>query len=88
MAADGQQPTDELMLRDLPGKLAILVFALATLVLGWEVWGVLFQFGSFPQPLAALDLGEIAGITMFTIGWLGILVGLLVLRHRRQDSTH
>ena len=88
MAAADQQPTDELMLRDLPGKLAILVFALATLALGWEVWGVLFQFGSFPQPLAALDLGEIAGIAMFTIGWLGMLVGLLVLRHRRHDSTN
>jgi hypothetical protein len=87
MAADDHQPTDELMLRDLPGKLAVLVFALATLALGWEVWGVLFQFGSFPQPLAALDLGEIAGIAMFTLGWLGILVGLQALRHRRHDST-
>ena len=88
MAADDQQPTDELLLRDLPGKLAILVFALATLALGWEVWGVLFQFGSFPQPLAALDLGEIAGIAMFTIGWLGILGGLLGLRHRRHASAN
>lgn len=88
MAADDQQPTDELMLRDLPGKLAILVFVLASLALGWEVWGILFRFGSFPQPLAALDLGEIAGIAMFTSGWLGILVGLLVLRHRRRASAH
>jgi hypothetical protein len=88
MAVADQQPTAELMLRDLPGKLAMLVFALATLALGWEVWGVLFQFGSFPQPLAALDLGEITGIAMFTTGWLGILVGLLVLRHRRDNSPN
>lgn len=88
MALDDQQATDELMLRDLPGKLALLVFALATLALGWEIWGVLFQFGSFPQPLAALDLGEIAGIAMFTIGWLGVLVGLLVLHRGRHHSTN
>ncbi len=87
MAADDQQPTDELMLRDLPGKLAILVFALATLALGWEVWGILFHFGSFLEPLAALNVGDIAGVAMFGIGWLGILVGLLVVRHRRHDST-
>ncbi len=85
MAAHDQQPTDELALRDLPGKLAILVFALATLALGWEVWGILFQFGSFPRPLAARDL---AGVALFTIGWLGLLIGLLVLRHRRHDSAH
>jgi hypothetical protein len=87
MAAD-EQPTDELALRDLPGKLAILVFALATLALGWEVWGILFRFGSFLRPLAALDLGDIAGVALFTVGWLGLLVGLLVLRHRRHDSAH
>lgn len=88
MAAHDQQPTDELALRDLPGKLAILVFALATLALGWEVWGILFRFGSFPRPLASLDLGDFAGVALFTIGWLGLLIGLLVLRHRRHDSAH
>lgn len=85
---DSEQPTDELVLRDLPGKLAVFVFALATLALGWEVWGILFHFGSFLQPLAALDLGDIGGVAIFTVGWLGLLVGLLVLRHRRHDAAN
>lgn len=88
MDADDQQPTDELALRDLPGKLAVLVFALATLALGWEVWGILFHFGSFLQPLASLEPSDIAGISMFTTGWLGILFALLVLRHRRHDCAN
>lgn len=87
MAADDQRPTDELALRDLPGKLAILVFALATLALVWEVWGTVFSFGFFPRPLTSLGSG-IGGIALFTIGWLGLLVGLLVLRHRRHDSAN
>lgn len=86
MAADDQQPTDELVLRDLPGKLVILVFALATLALGWEIWGICFRFGTFPRPLAALDLGDFAGVALFAIGWLALLVGLLVLRHRRDPA--
>ena len=84
MAADDQQVADELMLRDLPGKLALLVFSLATLALGWELWGVLFQFGFFFRPL---ELRDLAGVALFTTGWLGLLVGLLVLRHRLRDSA-
>ncbi|MFD1722334.1 hypothetical protein [Amnibacterium endophyticum] len=87
MAADDEQWTDELVLRDLPGKLAVLVFTIATLALVWEVWGVLFNFGSFPKPLAALEPSDLIGVGMFTTGWLVILVGLLVLRHRRHSST-
>lgn len=85
MAVDDRQVTVELVLRDLPGKLAILVFALATLALGWELWGILFQFGFFPRPF---DLSDFAGVTSFTTGWLGLLVGLLVLRHRRRHSAN
>ncbi|RIX28646.1 hypothetical protein D1781_14680 [Amnibacterium setariae] len=76
--------TDELVLSDLPGKLAVLVFALATLALGWELWGVIFAFGFFPRSLNSSDF---IGVALFTTGWLGLLAGLLVLRHRRRDAA-
>lgn len=82
MAADEQQQeTDELVLRDLPGKLGILVLAVATAALVWELFGVLFQSGwPFIRPL---DSGDVIGVALFATGWAAILVGLLVLRRRR-----
>ncbi|GAA2748545.1 hypothetical protein [Amnibacterium kyonggiense] len=85
--ADDQQITDELVPRDLPGKLAILVFAVATLALLRELVGILAPGISYVRPLADLDLGDIAGVGLFTAGWFGLLVGLLVLRHRRDASS-
>jgi hypothetical protein len=82
-AEEHHQAADEVLLRNLPGKLAILVFAAATVALLWEVSGILFQFSwPFIRPLSTLDAGHIIGVAMFTTGWLGLLIGLLVLRHR------
>lgn len=87
-AKEHQQEVDELLLRDLPGKLAVLVFAAATLALGWEVSGTIFQFSwPFIRPLSTVDASHIIGVAMFTTAWLGLLIGLLVLRHRRHHRA-
>lgn len=88
MAAEDQPVTDELMLRDLPGKLAMLVFALATLALLWETVGILSPNWPYIRPVAALDLNDILGVGVFTVGWFGLLVGLVVLRHRLPAPAH